>query len=54
MKKYIDKNHSGYKTIINLRKKQQIKNILKQIDNIDLGLFSIYGKFPVDSRFRIS
>ena len=56
MKKYIDKNHPGYKTIINLRKKydQQIENILKQIDDIDIKLFIIYGEYPMDCRFRIS
>ena len=27
MKKYIDKNHPGYKTIIDLRKKYQEKTI---------------------------
>ena len=56
MKKYIDKNHPGYNTIINLRKKyeQQIENILKQIDDIDIKLFIIYGEYPMDCRFRIS
>ena len=56
MKKYIDKNHPGYKTIINLRKKydQQIENILKQIDDIYIKLFIIYGEYPMDCRFRIS
>ena len=49
MKKYIDKNHPGYKTIIDLRKKyqEQIKKLLKQIDDIDIELFIIYGEYPM-------
>lgn len=54
MKKYIDKNHPGYKTIIGLRKKyqEQIEKLLKQIDDIDIELFNIYGEYPMDCRFR--
>ena len=54
MKKYIDKDHPGYKTIIDLRKKyqEQIEKLLKQIDDIDIELFIIYGEYPMDCRFR--